>query len=90
MARKMREWFGVNCIFRKITWQGRRSAPDRCLMIPQTEYMPGQTIWVELKKPGEKPSRAQLAEHARMRAAGQKVRIVASFADVEKIYHDFC
>ena len=89
MARRVREIFGVRAIFRKVTWQGRRSAPDRVLMIPPTECSAAAQIWVDLKRPGGKPRAAQLAEHKRMRDAGCTVRVVSSFEDVDKIISDY-
>ena len=89
MAQRVRKIFGVRAIFRKVTWQGRRSAPDRVLMIPPTECSAAAQIWIELKRPGEKPTLAQIAEHGRMRDAGCTVRVVSSFADVDKIISDY-
>lgn len=89
MARRVREIFGVRAIFRKVTWQGRRSAPDRVLMIPPTECSNSAQIWVELKRPGKMPTLAQKAEHKRMRDAGCTVRVVSSFEDVDKIISDY-
>lgn len=64
---------------RKVRWVGRNSAPDRRVMLP------GRCCWVELKAPGKVPTRAQLREHARMRAAGERVEVVDSLAQVYKV-----
>lgn len=48
----------------KLTTPGRRGVPDRLVMV----Y--GQTVFVELKKPGGKPEPHQVRAHARMRECG--------------------
>lgn len=84
---------------RKVQWLGRNSAPDRVVMAPARTLAPssidcawchprGRTVWVELKAPGEKPTRAQLREHERMRAAGQDVRVLDSLAGVDALVQE--
>ena len=63
---------------RKVKWIGRRGAPDRVVMLPHL-------IWVELKAPGKVPTAAQLREHERMRAMGQRVEVVDSLQRAEEI-----
>lgn len=53
---------------------------------------PGQTLWIELKKPGGKakfPSnpheRKQAREHKRMQAMGQRVEVIDSFEGVDEV-----
>ena len=75
---------------RKVTWQGRRGAPDRLVMLPSRFDEPGmhwtrQPIWVELKAPGVKPEVHQLREHERMRAMGQRVVVIDSIDGVEEL-----
>ena len=78
---------------RKVKWIGRRGAPDRLVMLPAGEMqIPGgrlewwdQTIWVELKAPGEKPTPAQAREHKRMQDMGQYVVVVDSIEGVERL-----
>lgn len=65
---------------RKVRWIGRNGAPDRIVMLP------GRTIWVELKAPGERCRPHQIREHERMRRMGQRVEVVDSFEDVEKLF----
>lgn len=62
---------------RKVKWLGRNSAPDRRVMLP------GRCFWAELKATGEEPTGAQLREHVRMRAAGERVEVIDSLASVE-------
>lgn len=73
---------------RKVKWIGRIGAPDRLVMLP--EYRQGfaqgaETIWVELKAPGEKARPSQVREHERMRAMGQHVVVVDSLEGVEAL-----
>ena len=80
---------------RKVKWIGRRGAPDRLVMLPQTwiryrDYpIPPQTIWVEVKAPGEVPEPHQAREHARMRAMGQRVEVIDSMGGVDALLGDF-
>jgi len=71
---------------RKVKWIGRSGAPDRLVMLP------GKTIWVELKRPGQisRPHQLrehahQLREHARMRRMGQRVEVIDSFEGVDRV-----
>ena len=50
---------------RKVTYQGRKGAPDRWLFYPH-----GFLLIVELKRPGEKPEPLQLDEMRKLRNAG--------------------
>lgn len=72
---------------RKLRWIGRRGAPDRIVFLPG-----GRIIFFELKAPGKAATfpanaheRRQAREHERMRAVGQRVEVVDSFADIERI-----
>lgn len=73
---------------RKVKWIGRHGAPDRIVMLPAgssfTRRWP-QTLWVELKAPGEKAKPHQAREHERMRKMGQRVVIVDSFEGVDEV-----
>ncbi|WP_323026651.1 VRR-NUC domain-containing protein [Castellaniella sp.] len=64
---------------RKVRWVGRNGAPDRLVMLP------GRTVWVELKAPGEKCRPHQVREHERMRRMGQVVLVVDSFEGVAEV-----
>lgn len=86
---------------RKVKWVGRRSAPDRVIMLPADSVFEqdiliyhrfSKAIWVEVKRPGKKatfPSdareRAQEREHRLMRQMGQTVVIVDSKEDVDEL-----
>ena len=61
----------------KFTSPGRRSVPDRIVTLPN-----GRIIFVELKRPGAKPTDAQLRDHARRREMGCDVRVIDSMEAV--------
>ncbi|CNE77391.1 MULTISPECIES: VRR-NUC domain-containing protein [Yersinia] len=52
---------------------GRRSVPDRIVLLPG-----GKVIFVECKAPGEKPTAAQIREHEKIRALGFPVWVLDS------------
>lgn len=62
----------------KFTSPGRRSVPDRLVTLPG-----GVIIFVELKRPGGKPTVAQLRDHERRRALGCDVRVIDSMEAVD-------
>ncbi len=64
---------------RKVVWQGRRSAPDRVFA------KGGRVVWIEFKRPGERPTVAQSREHDRMRAAGMEVYWCDDLNEARKI-----
>lgn len=63
----------------KFTAPGTRGVPDRVLITP------AGTMFVELKAPGAKPRREQLAMHRRMRRAGGQVVVIDSKPDVDTL-----
>ena len=72
---------------RKVKWIGRNGAPDQLVMLPEKNNpwdgsgcgrLPAQTVWVELKAPGEKPRSRQVREHKSMRDLGQTVIVIDS------------
>lgn len=65
-------------IAEKFTSPGRRSVPDRLVTLPG-----GAIIFVELKRPGGKPTVAQLRDHERRRALGCDVRVIDSMEAVD-------
>ena len=84
---------------RKVSWQGRKGAPDRLVMLPAMTnfsapvvYHYPRTIWVELKAEGlaalfphTPHERQQAREHARMAAMGQRVVVIDSYAGVDEV-----
>lgn len=65
---------------RKVSWPGRRSAPDRVFARKDRG-----TVWIEFKRPGEVPTKLQSEEHAKMRAAGMEVHVCDSVDDAMRI-----
>ncbi|UQP02260.1 hypothetical protein L0Z36_10270 [Burkholderia multivorans] len=57
----------------KFTSPQRRSVPDRIVA-----FQPGRLYFVELKRPGNKPTKPQLREHERLRTLGCDVRVIDS------------
>jgi hypothetical protein len=73
---------------RKVQWIGRRGAPDRLVMLPDSGPGNGtfnNAWWVELKAPGVKAEPHQLREHKRMRKMGQRVEVIDSIEAVEAL-----
>lgn len=57
----------------KFVSPGRRSVPDRIVMLPG-----GRLVFVECKAPGKPPRADQLREHERLRALGFTVVVLDS------------
>lgn len=57
----------------KFVSPGRRSVPDRLVLLPG-----GHLVFVECKAPGKEPRADQLREHERLRALGFTVVVLAS------------
>lgn len=68
---------------RKVKWIGRRGAPDRLVLLP------GTSIWVELKAPGQLAKPHQQREHNRMRAMGQTVVVIDSLDDIDNLLRNY-
>jgi hypothetical protein len=64
----------------KLSPIGRINKPDRLVMLPR-----GKIIFVECKRPGEKPRAGQLREHERLRKLGFRVEVLDSH-DVRFLY----
>lgn len=62
----------------KFTSPGRRSVPDRLVLLPG-----GVVRFVELKRPGEEPTPAQHREHRRLRALGFVVEVIDNKDDAK-------
>lgn len=58
---------------RKLSWIGRRGAPDRLV------WWPGPDLYfIEMKSPGKKPTKQQEREHARLREDGFQIAVIDS------------
>ena len=70
LVRKVKELGGVAY---KFTSPNQRSVPDRLVCIG------GMAIFVELKRPGQVPTSAQMREHTRLRALGMTVHVLDTY-----------
>ena len=85
---------------RKVAWVGRKSAPDRLVLLPKMPFFSDAAIvyhyprafWVELKNPdtiltfpANAHERAQAREHERMRALGQRVEVIGTLEQIEEL-----
>lgn len=77
LVRKVKEAGGIAY---KFTSPQRRSVPDRLVLLPG-----GDALFVECKRPGAKPTPAQLREHERLRALGFAVVVVDMKETVEEL-----
>ena len=86
LVKRVRELGGE---VRKVSWIGRRGAPDRLVMLTSLgrsgRYSNCRTIWAELKAPGVAAEAHQLREHKRMRAQGQVVVVLDSFEGIDAV-----
>ena len=57
----------------KFTSPANRAVPDRIVTLPG-----GKIIFVELKRPGAKPTELQLKDHTKRRLLGCDVRVIDS------------
>lgn len=73
-----------NAVVRKVTYQGRRGAPDRWLFFPD-----GMLLIVECKAFGETPDPLQLHEMKVLRKHGYAVAWVDSRVAARKLLDDF-
>lgn len=73
---------------RKVSWEGRRSAPDWYVSFSWRPVRfgkrPAFNAFVELKAPGERPRPDQLREHERLRKAGTRVYWLDSYLAVDQ------
>lgn len=69
----------------KFVSPGTRGVPDRILLIPDHRGRGAVTLFVEIKRPGERPRASQRATFARMRACGATIVVVDSSAAVERL-----
>lgn len=63
---------------RKVSWIGRRGAPDRVAMLPG-----GLLYWIELKRPGGVAEAHQAREHDRMMKMGQRVLVLDTLEKID-------
>ena len=67
---------------RKLSWIGRRGAPDRLVWWPGPDL-----VFVEVKAPGKKATKQQKREHVRLQQDGFAVAVVNSKERVDWLVH---
>lgn len=96
LVRRVKELGGT---VRKVQWVGRRSAPDRLVLIPagsrpwmNLDCRKNHCIWVEVKNPetiltfpADARERAQAREHRLMRSLGQRVEVIGTLQQVDEL-----
>lgn len=76
LHKRVREMGGEH---RRVQWIGRKHAADDLILLP------GRHLWVECKKPGEKPRPGQVREHERLRVAGIHIHVVSTYEEVDEV-----
>lgn len=80
---------GRGALVRKLTYIGRRGAPDRLVVWPEDpdrfagDGLPALVDFVELKAPGKRPDDLQEREIARLRSMGCAVFVLDSVEAVD-------
>ncbi len=64
--------------YRRVSWSGRKHAPDDLILLP------GKHLFVECKRPGEKPRPGQEREIERLRDAGFTVLVISTTDEVDQ------
>ncbi len=64
----------------------RGGIPDLHIAYPSQGF---HGLWIEMKRPGEKPRPEQVAWHERLREAGHKVEVCFSCKEAFKIFCDY-
>lgn len=83
------------CLVRKLSYEGRRGAPDTMVLVPERTYKdtlwgdwarPSQIVFIEYKATEDtKPEDHQLREHERMRKHGADVFVIGSKRQVDEL-----
>lgn len=68
----------------KFVSPNRRSVPDRLVTLPG-----GWVVFVEVKRPGTKPTELQQRDHERRRAMGCDVRVVDTKDAVDQLIEEW-
>ena len=77
LVRKVKELGGLCLKWVSPGWVG---CPDRILLLPD-----GRTVFVEVKRPGGKPTAIQLKRHEQLKALSQQVEVVDSDTAIEEL-----
>lgn len=86
----VREVAKIGGVAEKFTSPGRRSVPDRLVLLPTSDRertiydQHGKAIFVELKAPGKKATENQKRDHERRCAMGFRVEVIDSKEGVDE------
>lgn len=94
----VREVAKIGGVAEKFTSPGRRSVPDRLVLLseeytefsrafagtPVAEYMAERIVFVEVKAPGKKATENQKRDHERRRAMGFRVEVIDTKEGVDE------
>lgn len=78
-------------VLRKLTGR-RKGVPDVCIPVAKWMGLNASTVfglWVEFKKPGEKPTKEQKEWHERLTRSGHRVEVCASWVDAANIVIEY-
>lgn len=75
----------AGCLTYKFTSPGHAGVPDRLVITPT-----GETVYVELKQAGKKPTLLQNYHIKRLRERGCRVFVAAGKAECETVMADIC
>ena len=67
---------------RKVSWAGRRGAPDRLVLLPFAKAH----VFVELKRPDKDAEAHQAREHERLRNAGFVVLVLDTIEKIDEVF----
>lgn len=71
---------------RKVSWFPRSHAPDEIVFLPpRGNYYPATLVWVELKRPGQKPRAGQQRALSLLKAHGQQAVWINSREGVDAL-----
>lgn len=76
------------CLVRKVRWENRNCAFDWLLLYPA--YLALAPRFVELKRPGGKPTFAQDIEHAALARHGAWITVASSLDEVDALFVGVC
>lgn len=75
----------LGCLVYKFTSPQARSVPDRLLIAPG-----GKVFFIEFKRLGEKPTAAQVIEHAKLVKQGVRVFVVDNVPAGKALVEEMC
>ena len=68
----------------KFVSPGNAGVPDRLVLWPN-----GRVVFAEMKAPGKKPTKLQIAQHTKIKALGFEVHVIDSKAGVDALIEQY-